>query len=336
MNPYFKYPLIGFLVFIVLLVLLVRGCGKDEPKTPAPSVSPAATEQTAVAPGVVAPASTEPSVSVSPSTPSSSLPQVVPASSVNPELEGMLENAREQLKRGRLEAARKIARNVIHSPEVIEFDPTWRKAAEIIDAADQRLMNSTAPASEKGRYVVVKDDNLTFIARRNYTSIGALKRINENLRHNTIIRPSQTIMYISGKWSIRVSKQHYLLMLYLNDELYRIFTVGIGRDDRTPVGTFLITGLTEEPAWYRNDGQIIPYGDQENLLGTRWMKLTPTEGTDPTLEGYGIHGTWDPDSCGTSCSAGCVRMRNEEVEELFDFIPPPGGKTPPVRVVIEE
>ena len=248
----------------------------------------------------------------------------------------MLESAREQLNRGMLEAARQIARNVLRMPEVVEFDKTWRRAAEIIDAADKRLMNSTAPTSEKKKYVVVKNDNLTFIARRNFTSIGALKRINENLRHNTVIRPSQTIMFISGKWSIRVSKQHFLLMLYLNDELYRIYTVGIGRDNRTPSGTFLITGLTEEPAWYRNDGQVIPYGDAENLLGTRWMKLTPTEGTDPTLEGYGIHGTWEPDSCGTSCSAGCVRMRNEEVEELFDFIPPPGDRTPPVRVVIEE
>ena len=125
-------------------------------------------------------------------------------------------------------------------------------------------------------------------------------------------------------------------MLYLNDELYRIYTVGIGRENRTPTGAFLITGLTEEPAWYRNDGQIIPYGDKNNLLGTRWLKLTPTEDTDPTLEGYGIHGTWDPDSCGTSCSDGCVRMRNEDVEELFDFIPEPGGTCPPVSVRIEE
>ena len=334
MNPYFKYPLIGLLVFIVLLVLVVRGCGgKDE--VPEPTTPTSVTEvpggPTVVSQPVTAPATTTvqpPSVSTSPS--------VQPSSVASPEVEKMLESAREQLNRGMLEAARQIARNVLRMPEVVEFDKTWRRAAEIIDAADKRLMNSTAPTSEKKKYVVVKNDNLTFIARRNFTSIGALKRINENLRHNTVIRPSQTIMFISGKWSIRVSKQHFLLMLYLNDELYRIYTVGIGRDNRTPAGTFLITGLTEEPAWYRNDGQVIPYGDAENLLGTRWMKLTPTEGTDPTLEGYGIHGTWEPDSCGTSCSAGCVRMRNEEVEELFDFIPPPGDRTPPVRVVIEE
>ena len=327
MNPYFKYPLIGFLVFIVLLIVLVRSCGKDEQPQPQPTDTPAPTVTTVVPP--------EPSKAVQPSN-AVVPPPPPPPPVVSSEVEQMLATAKEQLSRGNLEAARQIARNVLRRTEIIEFDRTWRQAAEIIDAADQRLMNSTAPASEKKKYVVVKNDNLTVIARRNFVSIGSLKRINENLRHNTVIRPTQTIMFIQGRWSIRVSKQHYLLMLYLNDELYRIYKVGIGRENRTPAGTFLITGLTEEPAWYRNDGQVIPYGDAENLLGTRWLKLTPTEGTDPSLEGYGIHGTWEPESCGTSCSSGCVRMRNEDVEELFDFIPQPGGRLPPVRVVIEE
>ena len=39
MNPYFKYPLIGFLVFIVLLIVLVRSCGKDEQPQPQPTKS---------------------------------------------------------------------------------------------------------------------------------------------------------------------------------------------------------------------------------------------------------------------------------------------------------
>jgi lipoprotein-anchoring transpeptidase ErfK/SrfK len=53
------------------------------------------------------------------------------------------------------------------------------------------------------------------------------------------------------------------------------------------------------------------------------MAIRPTGTTDPTLRGFGIHGTWDPDSIGTAASLGCVRMRNEEVEELYDFIPLP-------------
>ena len=109
----------------------------------------------------------------------------------------------------------------------------------------------------------------------------------------------------------------------------------IGKENRTPAGNFLITEKLVDPAW-TPPGKYIPSGDPENVLGTRWLKLTPTNGTDPSLEGYGIHGTTEPETVGTSCSAGCVRLRNEDVEELYDFIPAPGGSTPPVRVLIEE
>ncbi|MBR6471126.1 MAG: L,D-transpeptidase family protein [Victivallales bacterium] len=334
MYWYIKYPLIVILCLCVLALgtLLFRGCGKATPSEPATEVAVGEGPATEIPPSAA-------NVNVGGGTdgkprPSAPRPQVT---KISKELEDALASAEDQLAHGMLEAAREIARNVIASDEVTEFDATWYRAAEILNEADKRLMNSTAPASEKKMYRVVRGDNLTLIARRNYTSVGALKRINENLHQSTVIRPSQTIMYIAGNWRIRVSKRQYLLMLYLNDELYRIYTVGIGRDNRTPTGTFQITELVENPPWFRNDGQVIPFGDPENPLGTRWMRLKPTDDTDSTLEGYGIHGTSEPESCGSSCSLGCVRMRNEEVEELFAFIPTPGeGLAPLVRVTIEE
>jgi lipoprotein-anchoring transpeptidase ErfK/SrfK len=94
----------------------------------------------------------------------------------------------------------------------------------------------------------------------------------------------------------------------------------VGRQGRTPSGTFKIAGKTLEPEWYYN-GKTIPYGDKRNVLGTRWMALKPIKGTDPNLRGYGIHGTWMPETVGTQCSNGCIRMRNKEVEELFSILP---------------
>ncbi|MBQ4480135.1 MAG: L,D-transpeptidase family protein [Victivallales bacterium] len=328
MYWYIKYPLIAILVLCLLGLgsLVFRGCRKATPtETPEPSV---VVENVPAAPGT----------QVSPSLPDNNSRTVVPpVAKVNPELEEMLANAEAQFERGALEAARFGARGVIG--KVVEFDNYWKRAVEIINKVDGKIMNSTAPASEKQRYIVQPGNSLERIARSKHTAVGALMRMNEIAwpedGRDPIVRPNQTIFYIEGKWSIRVSKQQYLLILYFNDEIYRVYTVGIGRDNRTPTGTFLITEKQTEPAWCP-PGKSIPFGDPENVLGTRWMKLTPTEGTDPTLEGYGIHGTWEPESCGTSCSLGCVRMRNEEVEELFDFIPAPGGTTPPVRVVIEE
>jgi lipoprotein-anchoring transpeptidase ErfK/SrfK len=35
----------------------------------------------------------------------------------------------------------------------------------------------------------------------------------------------------------------------------------------------------------------------------------------------GFHGTTDPDTVGGAVSSGCVRLRNEDVEVLFEILP---------------
>ena len=70
-------------------------------------------------------------------------------------------------------------------------------------------------------------------------------------------------------------------------------------------------------------------GNKNNTVGMRTVKIN-----GKYIRGYGIHGTVDPDSVGTPSSAGCVRLRNEQVEELFDFIPEPTAEK--TRVVIVE
>jgi lipoprotein-anchoring transpeptidase ErfK/SrfK len=37
-------------------------------------------------------------------------------------------------------------------------------------------------------------------------------------------------------------------------------------------------------------------------------------------KGYGIHGTNRPASIGRNASHGCIRMRNRDVEELFEMV----------------
>ena len=40
-----------------------------------------------------------------------------------------------------------------------------------------------------------------------------------------------------------------------------------------------------------------------------------------SAQGYGIHGTKEEDTLGQQVSLGCVRMRDDEVIELFEMIP---------------
>ena len=79
------------------------------------------------------------------------------------------------------------------------------------------------------------------------------------------------------------------------------------------MGEFKITSRIENPPWYRPDGKTIPYGDPENILGTHWLGLN--------VPGYGIHGTWEPDSIGRQSSAGCIRLLNDDVAELYVMLP---------------
>jgi lipoprotein-anchoring transpeptidase ErfK/SrfK len=36
--------------------------------------------------------------------------------------------------------------------------------------------------------------------------------------------------------------------------------------------------------------------------------------------GYGIHGTSEPETIGKPSSNGCIRLLNEDAEELFKFV----------------
>ncbi|MDA0991414.1 MAG: L,D-transpeptidase, partial [Verrucomicrobia bacterium] len=118
------------------------------------------------------------------------------------------------------------------------------------------------------------------------------------------------------------------LVVYLDGKFFKRYGVGTGKYGKTPLGEFEIYDKITEPVWWRPDGKEIPFGDPLNILGTRWMAIRAT-GDTPQVRGYGIHGTWDDSSIGKAESAGCIRMRNSEVEELFDLLP----YLTPVRIV---
>ena len=89
------------------------------------------------------------------------------------------------------------------------------------------------------------------------------------------------------------------LTVYRNGRVFRQYVVATGKEETpTPTGVFTVINKQVDPGG--------PYG-------TRWLGLS--------LRGYGIHGTNDPSSIGKSASNGCVRMFNEDVEELFSLTP---------------
>jgi lipoprotein-anchoring transpeptidase ErfK/SrfK len=86
-------------------------------------------------------------------------------------------------------------------------------------------------------------------------------------------------------------------------------------EELTPEGLFTVTVKAKNP-YYRKSN--INGGDPENPLGTRWVGFDANE-TDGRM--YGLHGTNNPNSIGKYVSQGCVRLQNEAIESLYDFIP---------------
>ncbi len=74
--------------------------------------------------------------------------------------------------------------------------------------------------------------------------------------------------------------------------------------------------LRTEPALYGQFAGGLP-GGMQNPLGSRALYLY--QGSVDTY--YRIHGTLDPSSIGKATSAGCIRMFNQDVMDLFEEIP---------------
>jgi len=111
---------------------------------------------------------------------------------------------------------------------------------------------------------------------------------------------------------IVVSIPDHTLALLDGDRVLHTWPIATGKESTpSPQGDFRIVNRVRNPVWY-GPHQVTPPGSH-NPLGTRWMGLS--------ARGYGIHGTNDPRSIGRSASHGCIRMRNQDVEELFDMVP---------------
>jgi lipoprotein-anchoring transpeptidase ErfK/SrfK len=101
------------------------------------------------------------------------------------------------------------------------------------------------------------------------------------------------------------------LALMEGDRVVRIYPVAVGAAATpSPSGSFTVIERVTHPAWYR-PGKVVPPG-KGNPLGARWIGLS--------IKGYGIHGTSSPRSIGHRASHGCIRLRNEDVEELFGLV----------------
>jgi lipoprotein-anchoring transpeptidase ErfK/SrfK len=181
------------------------------------------------------------------------------------------------------------------------------------------LITTPRAMPEKVEYVVKKGDSLDRIAKKFGTTKELIEKSN-NITKPDLIKAGDFVRVFNGKFAIAVSKGRNDLLVTMNDSFFKRYAVGTGKFGRTPVGSFVISDKVPEPPWWRPGEPEIPFGSTNNILGTRWMAIRGIAPT-PDVKGYGIHGTWDDASIGKAESAGCIRMKNSDVEELFVLVP---------------
>lgn len=163
-------------------------------------------------------------------------------------------------------------------------------------------------------HVVQRGDSLTRIGKLHGVNYRGVARVNNIVRYH-LIKVGQKIRIFPGPAAILISKSRFTLTLFVDGKFVKEYRVGLGRNNKTPVGNFELATLLIQPDWYPTGGGVIKYGDKRNLLGTRWLGFADK----PGVTGFGIHGTWEPDTIGKRASDGCIRMNNADVEELYDF-----------------
>ena len=129
----------------------------------------------------------------------------------------------------------------------------------------------------------------------------------------TILATAASEVFAEGATTRRliISIPDRKIALLENDKVLKVYPIAVGKQSTpSPNGSFHIASRVVKPTWFQ-PGKIVPPGPA-NPLGTRWMGLG--------YKGYGIHGTNRPRSIGHAASHGCIRMRNQDVEELFELV----------------
>jgi lipoprotein-anchoring transpeptidase ErfK/SrfK len=117
--------------------------------------------------------------------------------------------------------------------------------------------------------------------------------------------------------TIIIDSPHFFLYLVMADGKALRYGIGVGRPGFAWSGLKQISAMREWPDWTppaemlerRPDLPRFMPGGPDNPLGARAMYLGSTL--------YRIHGSNEPWTIGTQVSSGCIRLRNEDVVDLY-------------------
>jgi lipoprotein-anchoring transpeptidase ErfK/SrfK len=264
-------------------------------------------------------------------TPDAARPQSSGAKSDEPRLAsssaGPLADGKAKLDAGELLAGRKLLNAALIGGQLTPGDAATAK--KLIAEANKSLIFAPRRFNDDpyaSGHPVANGENLQKIANKYSLTPELLLRIN-GLSDARKLRAGASIKVLEGPFHAVVTKKTFTIDLYLGspgekNALYvTTYGVGLGKDDSTPTGTWLVEQRVPNPKWWGARGLApIEAGDPKNPLGKYWIALTGIDGKAEGQQSYGIHGTIEPETIGKQASMGCIRMRNEDVAMVYEML----------------
>lgn len=175
---------------------------------------------------------------------------------------------------------------------------------------------SEAKSKMKGLYY---QDIKEMLAERFHMDVRYLDKLNKNKNYQA----GETITVVNNRAPLNkrinrvvANKADKTLYAYNGNQLVATYPTTVGSDATpSPQGTFKIINRVKMP-WYKatvGDGaqkkvHMLPPGPN-NPVGVVWMGLSKPS--------YGIHGSPKPEGISRQASAGCVRLTNWDVLEVY-------------------
>lgn len=221
-----------------------------------------------------------------------------------------------------VEARTELNRLLDDSRDPAEQEELRRQLSRI---ADETIFSPSRIAGDPlvQWYTVQPGDLLLNIGRRFRVPYEIIMKIN-GISKPEGLRAAHSLKIPNGPFHARIYKSQFRLDVYLQEVLVRSFRVGLGAERGTPEGVWRVKERLPNPTYFppasATDKRIIAANDPKNPLGEHWIGLRGVEGDALGQDGYGIHGTIEPESIGKPVSLGCVRMLNEDVAFLYSLL----------------
>jgi lipoprotein-anchoring transpeptidase ErfK/SrfK len=247
------------------------------------------------------------------------------------DVDGMVDEAIEQSREGGL--AERVGRYIQGSEVDVDIEPRVDYSEQAIDRFVAELAEEinrdpqdasiepstdtlTPTPGEQG--IALREDEVRDAIVEEVEQPGSGKTLTAQIDKT---QPEITTKELAAEYPtyITVDQSEYKLRLFVNLKLVKTYDVAVGGGGYyTPTGLHTIQDKQVDPTWnvptssWAGDlaGQSIPPGPS-NPLKARWMGI---------YNGAGIHGTDDVGSIGSAASHGCVRMRIEDVTDLYDRV----------------